>query len=248
MKHTIALSMLVAVVAEAQTTFPSEPHVYVEGSAEIEVQPDLLRLSGTMAVVDMNASTAEQEVQQRSATLLAVTREQGIPAEGIRASTISITPTYDYIDGQEVFLGYSVSRNVRISISAVDNYYPTIRAIVESGALEALDAVFSYSDVDGILRQVQRAALDDARSRAASLAERANARLGDVYSISEFDLRQDEEYFLLTPDRRLYEGSLGPEGGLALAAASVDLGAAQLFQADTLTASARVYVVYRIRP
>lgn len=247
MRSIAVLSLLFPFVAVAQSTLPSEPHVYVEGSAEIEVVPDLLRLSGTIIVLDMDASVAEQEVQQRSATLLAVTREHGIPAEAIRASTISVTPEYDYVEGQSVFRGYAVSRNVRITMSALDNYYSTIRAIVESGALEGLSAVFSYSDVDGILNEAQLAALDDARSRAARLAERANARLGDVYSISEFDLRQDEEYFLLTPNRRIYEGSLGPEGRVA-ALASADISAVQLFQADTLTASARVFVVYRIRP
>jgi uncharacterized protein YggE len=117
--------------------------------------------------------------------------------------------------------------------------------------LDYVDVVFSYSDIDGAVRDAQLVAIDDARGRAESLAEQAGARLGSVYSISEFDLRQDEQY-LLTPDRTFFESELNTSDTIVVTGSRVRgssaVGGIQLFRADTVAAAAQVYVVYYLEP
>jgi uncharacterized protein YggE len=250
MKVVPALLLLLPLVVVAQSPLPDKPHVYVQGNAEIPVQADTLKLSGTVSVVAMEASIAEEEVQQRSARLLMVAREHGIESEQIKASAIAVSPSYDYVNGGREFLGYTVTRDVEITVSVLDDYYTLLRAVVDSGALDFLDAVFSYSDIDRVVREAQLAAVEDARLRAQSLAERANASLGKVYSISEFDLRQEEQY-LLTPSREFYESTLGSSDAVVVTGTrirNVAISGVQLFQAASVSAFAEVYVVYLLKP
>jgi uncharacterized protein len=251
MRVVLAFLILVPAIVFAQSPLPDKPHVYVQGSAEIPVQPDTLKLSGSISVVAMDASSAEEEVQQRSADLLSVAKENGIDADRVRASAIALSPSYDYVGNRREFQGYTVTRDVEISVPVVDEYYTIVRAIVDSAAFDYLNAVFSYSDIDGAIRKAQLAAVEDARSRAQSLAEQANATLGDVYSISEFDLRQDEQYSL-TPSRAFYEGELGSSDTVIVTGSRVErkvsASGVQLFQAATVSATAEVYVVYLLKP
>jgi uncharacterized protein YggE len=251
MRLAILILVLSSPAICAQTTLPSAPHVYVQGVGEVEVEPDTLRISGSISVTALEAALGESEVQQRSAALLSLAREFDISADAIRASTVAVSPSFDYNGGQRRFTGYNVNRDFSIEMEIPDDYYSKVQRIVESGALDYVDVVFSYSDIDGAVRDAQLVAIDDARGRAESLAEQAGARLGSVYSISEFDLRQDEQY-LLTPDRTFFESELNTSDTIVVTGSRVRgssaVGGIQLFRADTVAAAAQVYVVYYLEP
>jgi len=249
MRALIPLLMLLSSALAAQTTLPSAPHVYVQGIGHVEVDPDVLKISGTITVNALDAATAEGEVQEKSARLLAVAHDRGIDADDIQASTVSVSPTFAYNAGETRFTGYAVRREFEIAVGGLENYYATVQAFVESATLDYVNVLFSYSEIDTAVRDAQLAAIDDARQRAESLAERAGARLGSVYSISEFDLRQEEE-FLLKPSRSFYESELGDSETVVVTGARIaDFSSArgtQLFQGDSVSASAEVYVVYNL--
>ena len=49
MRLIVIAFALAAAAASAQSNLPDSPHIYVEGSAEVQLAPDVLRLSGEIS-------------------------------------------------------------------------------------------------------------------------------------------------------------------------------------------------------
>lgn len=246
MRYFLFGLLFLSCLAVAQNNLPDAPHIYVEGSAEIKLDPDTLRLTGTIESLSLDAAEAERQVYEKSAILLKACKGKGINPDQIKASAIQMSPDYEYSGGRQRFMGYEVSRDFEITLTQLDKYYPTLRAIVESKAASSLDATFSKSDTDELINQVQLAAFDDAHRRAERLATKAGKRLGGVYSITEFNLRAYEQEGLL-PQRFLFESKLGNElAEIVVTARKVEAyGYAEpLFKADQAAVTATVFVVF----
>lgn len=240
---------LVTSSAFAQSNLPDAPHIYVEGSSEVQLAPDILRLSGEISSTSLDAGAAERAVYEKSAILLKACKDNSIDGEQVSSSTVSMSPKYDYTGRGQKFVGYELSRTFEVTLTDLNNYYPALRAIVESGAVSRLDAVFSVSDAESSIVRAQQMAIEDARSRAERLARQAGMDLGRVYSITEFNLRK-EESAILHPQRFLFESEAG--GALeeivvtASKRSSADY-AEPLFEPSTVAVTATVFVVYTLK-
>ncbi|MEJ2128880.1 MAG: SIMPL domain-containing protein [Woeseiaceae bacterium] len=241
--------VLASAATSAQSNLPDTPHIYVEGSGVVRLDPDVLRISGEINAVSLDPAEAERAVYEKSARLLETCKEHGIEAEQISASTISMSPKTEYINKRRQVVGYELSRTFEISIKAMDNYYPAVRAIVESGTASDLDAAFTISDPEPSIIRAQQLAIDDARSRAERLAHQSGAKLGKVHSITEFNLRQSERADL-EPHRFLFEGELDgsifDEIIVTVARRESSHNVQPLFQPSKASVTATVFVVYNL--
>ena len=244
----IALA-LAGTAASAQSNLPDAPHIYVEGSAEVQIAPDVLRLSGEISSTSLDAAEAERSVYEKSAILLKACKDNGINSDQISSSTVSMSPKYEYRNRRNELVGYELSRTFEITLTTLEKYYPALRAIVESGAVSELDAKFSVSDSEPSIIRAQQLAIEDARSRAERLAEQAGMALGSVYSITEFNLRE-EERASLHPQRFLFEGELGGVlEEIVVTASSRESGyyAEPLFEPSNVATTATVFIVYTLK-
>ena len=92
-------------------------------------------------------------------------------------------------------------------------------------------------------------ALDDANQRAARLAQHQNAKLGKIYSISEFNTRQQESYQLRV-SRTITGSSFGDIPTLQIGEAREVFNfsnGAEPFEPGVIKASAQVFVVYLLK-
>jgi uncharacterized protein YggE len=54
---------------------PTKPHVYVEGSAEIEVVPDTITFKVSLEKVDVDIAAAKADIDLRSQKLINISKE-----------------------------------------------------------------------------------------------------------------------------------------------------------------------------
>lgn len=248
MRFLAILLLLASAVASGQSNLPDAPHIYVEGSAEVQVAPDTLRLTGRISSTSLDAAEAERSVYEKSAILLKACKDHDIDSDQISSSTVSMSPRYEYSGRRQTLIGYELSRTFDINLSSLDMYYPALRAIVESGAASNLDAVFTVSESEPSITRAQQLAIDDARARAERLAHQANMALGATYSITEFNLRA-EERASLRPQRFLFEADLaGGVDEIIVTASRVDSDrfVQPLFEPSTVAVTATVFVVYTL--
>jgi len=249
MRIAMITFMLAAAVASAQSNMPDSPHIYVEGSAEVQLVPDILRLSGEISSTSLDAGEAERSVYEKSAILLKACKDNGIDSDQISSSTVSMSPKYEFSGRRQELVGYELSRTFEITLTDLEKYYPALRAIVESGSVSDLNAVFSVSNSESAIVRAQQLAIEDAHTRAERLAQQAGMALGRVYSITEFNLRE-EERASLHPQRFLFESERGGVLEEIVVTASnrgSDYYSGPLFEPSNVAVTATVFVVFTLK-
>lgn len=237
----IALALAVSLSATANP-LPREPHIYVEGSADVEVAPDVAFLSVLIEESRSSAEEAKRVVDERSRKLIALSKELGVTGTDISTSGFNIAPHYDYVDGRSVYRGTTVSRTIDLTLNNLESYPALLKALIDSGVSRTLTHELDVKNREEVLSQARVKAMDDARQKAQMLARSQKVKLGGVHSISEFNLRQDEVH-------KLYpSATMGGAGKLGNAAVEYDRSRAEEpFLPGLLVVKAQMYVVYYLK-
>lgn len=217
---------------------PTKPHIYVEGSAEIEVIPDQMIISLGLTAENIDVAVAKEDVDKRSTQLIATLKQMDIAARDIATTALQVTPVHDYIEGRQVLRGSRVYRQVEITLRNLDNYGQLLQALMDAKISNTVDTRLNVSDEKVVGDQALIEALADARKRASALVESQGKRLGEIYSVSEFQLRREESYHMV-PNREVY----GDASSMVMRTA----GKAEPFEPGVIRAKAKIYVVYLIK-
>ena len=222
------------------TPLPAQPHVYVEGSAELEVEPDMMTFTLSIQKVDLDLAKAKADVDARSRLLIETVKKFGIKANDIATTALNIRPDYEYKDGQRVLTGNNVSRQVDINLRDLKKYPAMMKALVDAKISETINTNLTLADKKAVEEKVQTAAMNDAKARANRLAKSQGKTAAEPWSVSEFNNRGNERWEL-TPNRQLM-GSSAKEMGVMRASDS-----SEPFEPGVMKISAQVYVVYLLK-
>jgi len=228
---------LVSIPALA-SPLPNQPHVYVEGSAEIEVEPDMMTFTLSIQKVDIDLANAKADVDARSRVLIETCKKFGIKAQDIATTALAIRPEYDYKDQQRVLTGNHVSRQVDITLRDLKKYPEMMQALVDAKISETINTQLTVSNKKDVEDKAQTAAMADAKARAERLAKSQGKALGEPYSISEFNTRGNERWEL-NANRTLM--------GSAAKSAMLMRDSAEPFELGVMKLTAQVYVVYLLK-
>jgi uncharacterized protein YggE len=222
---------------------PDKPHIYVEGSAEIEVVPDLMTFSLLIEKSDMDLAAAKADVDSRSTLLINTCKKLGINPDAIATTALSIFPEYDYKDQQRVFSGNRVSRQVDIKLKDLTKYSQVMKALVDAKITQTINTKLSLVDERSAKDKVLISAMSDAKARAERLAASQGKTLGEPFSISEFNTRAEETYTL-----RVNRAIVGNSASDAVPQARfAKMEAGEPFEPGVMKATAQVYVVYLLK-
>src|SRR5690606_34763736 len=97
MNYLLALVLTLASAIAVANPLPNKPHIYVEGSAEIEVIPDQMTITLGLSAENMDVALAKQEVDERSHKLIDTLKAMAIEARDIATTALQVTPVYDYV-------------------------------------------------------------------------------------------------------------------------------------------------------
>jgi uncharacterized protein YggE len=220
---------------------PTQPHVYVEGSAEIEVEPDMMTFSLSIQTLDLDLAKAKTDVDARSKILIDACKKFGIKPVDIATSALNIRPEYDYRDQQRVFAGNHVSRQVDISLRDLKKYPEMMKALVDAKVSETINTTLTVSDKKALEDKAQVTAMADAKARAERLAASQGKTLGEPWSISEFNTRGNDRWELHA-NRQLMGASAKNVAEMSMARDS-----AEPFEPGVMKLAAQVYVVYLLK-
>ena len=197
------VTFITAAAASAiASPLPDRPHIYVEGYAELEVEPDQMTITVGLAATDDDLPSAKATVDANSRRLISAVNELGIDARDIATTTLQVRPAYEYEEDNPVLVGVIAYRQIDITLRNLEEYSPLIQALVDADISRTLRTRFSVSNETDILERTVDRALVNATTRARRMAESQGQRLGRIHSISEFDDRQNERYRLY-PHRQI---------------------------------------------
>lgn len=193
MKHASLLLLGAALafpsIAAAQEQRPT-PRIMVTGQGEAAIAPDMAIV--TLAVM-REAETARQALDENNDAMgkvIAAMKEHGIEPRDLQTAGLQINPRYVYPkdnDGtqQPRIVAYQVSNTLTIRVRDIARVGEIIDQSVTLGVNQGGNISFVNDDPSAAMTQARIRAVEDAVSRATTLAEAAGVSLGTVLEMSE---------------------------------------------------------------
>ncbi|MFZ1960903.1 MAG: SIMPL domain-containing protein [Methylovirgula sp.] len=187
----VALLTFLPGAAVAQAALKdSVPHVTVVGRASTEVVPDIAVLSLAVVTEKPTAKEAAAENAQAAQALVDEIKAQGIDARDIQTSSVTLTPIYTDIVGQDErkLRGYSARNNFEVRIRVLDKAGAIARGLIDKGANEFDGISFNYEHEAEAYDKLRDAAMRDALRRAKDYLPAVGLKLGRVLEIAPNDV------------------------------------------------------------
>ena len=167
------------------------PHVLrtltVTGSATVAAAPDGASIDIRVSALRPTASEALAAGAEALNGVRAALSEHGVADDDLQTVRIALDEDFDYTAEARVSIGFRFSNTIRVTIDGVD----TIGDVIDAGVGAGGDAVsisrirFLVSNRAALEDTARLAAIDEARRKAAAMAERAGVCLGRVRVIEE---------------------------------------------------------------
>ncbi|MEI7791991.1 MAG: SIMPL domain-containing protein [Candidatus Berkelbacteria bacterium] len=189
----IATVFIVIAILGGLTFFiprPAARTIQITGEGKSTVVPEKYTYSATIEVKKLTADDARTAVSAQVSQITKILSEKGISAENVKSETINVTPEY-----QSTVAGMKVSDYLgqeSISISAAD----LAKLLEISSVLTGNDATnlvgptpfFASEKVASARSDAEKKAMENAKTRAASLAHENGDKLAEVLQTSEANL------------------------------------------------------------
>ena len=184
---TFAVIALIGIAASAQPApMPMPETVSVTGTGRASVVPDRITFTVGVQTVSNAVEDAVNENNRKVAAVIAALKKAGAADKDIRTSNFAIYPNQDYTQGQlPRILGYTVSNNITVTKEKIADAGKLLQAAVSSGVNTSSGLQFEVSDPSKGRDTGLRAAYDDARAKAALVAQAAGRTLGRAMTIEE---------------------------------------------------------------
>lgn len=179
---------------QAQLDVPDgeERTIRVDGSGVVAAEPDEVVLRLGVETIAETAREALSQNSERMQTVIEALKEEGVPAEGIQTSTVSLSPQYDEAPSREPdaprdreLVGYRARNTVEVRSKDLEAVGELLDLAVDAGANRVQGIRFEVSNATELLSQARDAAWEDAKQKAEQLASLADSELGEARSIRE---------------------------------------------------------------
>ena len=192
LKLVVALSAVAAILAVpawgagakgTDTTAATTPQITVNGTGTVKSVPDIAVWNFSVSSRAISAREALKVNGVEMRKVIAALKAAGIGAADLRTSQVYLNPRSNQ-DGTSV-IGYDASNSVTAKVRKVASTGEVVDAAVEAGADGVSGPTFQVSAQDTLYRQALAAAFDDAKAKAARLAQQGGLTLGKAIVISE---------------------------------------------------------------
>ncbi len=201
--------------------------ITVSGLGEAAAAPDMAQIRLGVAREARRADQALSETSAAMRAIMAALSEAGVAPEEMQTTGLSLSPRYHHSSNQapEV-VGYVAQNMLTVRVTALEKLGAILDATSDAGANQIQGLSFGIAAPQPLRDAARRAAVADARARAALYAEAAGVTLGPLLSLRE-------------------EGAGGGPRPMAMEMARMASDAVPVAEGE-LTLSARVTMVFAI--
>ncbi|MBW2978182.1 SIMPL domain-containing protein [Candidatus Woesearchaeota archaeon] len=230
MKKILMIILVIALIALTGCVEKEGNTINVEGSSELTVEPDEAEVWTGISIVKLNAQEAQDEA---NIVINAVIDElQAAGFDDIETEQLSLYEERRWEEGESKVVGWRATQTLKIKTTELDKVGQIVDISVKNGANQINNINFGLSETEE--QEYKKQALSDAtknaKSKAETIADSLEVKLGDIKSVSESD-------FYFRPYMYAMEKAVGVDA-VAEAAAIMP---------GKVTVTARVSIVYNIR-
>ncbi len=170
-------------------TIGREPHgrdtITIDGEGKVSGTPTLAEVSLGLYSEGMDVPVVQDDNNKKVNAIIAAMKALGITEADLQTSQYNISPKYDYTDGQQRVIGYTVSQSVTVKVRDLTKVGTVLARAGEAGANQVNGLNFTIDDPTQIQQEARKEALEDARMKAKALADAMGVRLVKVVTFSE---------------------------------------------------------------
>ena len=184
MRKLTALLLALALTLGLSAAF-ADTKITVTGSGEVLIPADVAVISLGVNVRSAEAPSAQAEANEVIAKIREALTGAGFSAEDINTGYISLYAVYDYSGDVESITGYNATSTLSIRVTDMARTGEVIDLAFGAGANTLNGVTFSVSDESEARAEALKAAVADAKAKAAVLAEAAGFGEIEIVSVTE---------------------------------------------------------------
>ena len=187
----LAAALLVFSVAGTNLAAAAEPNtIAVSGMAEQEVAPDMAYIDVGINVRADNAETARTQEAQIASQIRRALLGLAITDNDLQNTSYYLYQEYKVdCNGVRTADKYVLDSSIKVTVKDLDKLSQVIDNVVEAGATNISNITYALSTQNIIQRQLLATAVENARDKAAVVANAGSRTLGNMLSadINSFD-------------------------------------------------------------
>jgi uncharacterized protein len=189
---TVILFMLVTKIFDYSWSFSGSnqsgnPPITVDGTGTVTSEPDQSDITFTVSKTATTSQDAQNQANTSMNKIINDLQKSGIAKSDIQTSNYSSSPNYD--DSGVTITGYTVSEDVDVTTHTTSMTNNVIDTVTNDGAenVSGPDLTFSDSKQQSLENEARTIAIQNARTKAQSMADAAGIHLGKLVKIQEDD-------------------------------------------------------------
>lgn len=217
--------------------------ISVTGEGEVVAVPDIAQISFSVTAKESTAGEAIAKSAEGVNAIVKYLKDNGVEEKDIKTQSYNLNPRYEYPDtrcsewgcppqGEPKLIGYEVTQTVGVKVRDLSKVGMFISGLGELGVTNVNGPSFTIDDDSTLKADARKQAIEDAREKAAALAEQLGVRIVRMTGYWE---------------EQNYPMPYGMGGGEGMVAAYDMKAAVPDMPAGENTISARVNVTYEIR-
>lgn len=157
----------------------------VGGEGKVSGQPTLAQVDVGLMSEGKEVAEAQGENSRKVNAILVAIKGLGIAEADLQTNQYGIAPKYEYKDGKQTVVGYTVSQNLNVKVRDLKKVGVVLAKAGELGANQINGVQFTIDDPTSLQQEARKKALADAKQKAAALADALGVRIVRVTTFSE---------------------------------------------------------------
>jgi uncharacterized protein YggE len=159
--------------------------VTVTGTGTASIPPDVARAVLVAEATRPSAADARTETATIATRVLDALRGAGVAPEDLRTAGLDVSPAWEHDGSRMVRTGFTVTNRIAVTVRDLEAVGRVLDAGLDAGATGLDGVTFGLLDESAAREEARRAAVADARRRAATIADALGGRLRTLVAVSE---------------------------------------------------------------
>ena len=159
--------------------------IMVSGEGKVLVKPDIAVVNIGVIKEDADLGKVQQNTAEIMGQLAKFLKEDKVDEKDIKTTSYSISPRYDYKEGEQKLRGYEVFQNLEVKIRDLGKVGAVLSGAAARGANQVGSLTFSVDDPKKAKEEARAIAIKDAREKAGRLSADLGVSLKKIVNYGE---------------------------------------------------------------
>lgn len=166
----LAITLFSTQILQASEVTPQKNVIHVNGKAIIKVKPNIAHINANVTTENKDAKKAQADnakaINQIKKEIIS---KYNLKEEDINTISYTVRPSYDYVEGKQIFRNYVVEHALQITLTDLEKAGALVDSLVEAGASNVGNIKFGIKDETESYNLALQKALQDAQQKANAL-------------------------------------------------------------------------------